>query len=147
MDLTIFDIANWFLSQRSMTHKKLQKLCYYAQAWHLALLNKKLFENKFQAWVHGPVNRELYDEYTNYGWNLIPQIKSPNKYIPHDTLEVLESVLFTYGEYSAGDLEYKTHQEKPWQEARNGLGEWEASQNIINEETMRDYYRNIYAGD
>ena len=28
--LNIFDVANWFLSKEEMTHKKLQKLCYYA---------------------------------------------------------------------------------------------------------------------
>ena len=37
----VMDVANWFLSQSSMTHKKLQKLCYYAQAWHCALHNGK----------------------------------------------------------------------------------------------------------
>lgn len=29
---SIFDVANWFLSKGDMTQKKLQKLCYYAQA-------------------------------------------------------------------------------------------------------------------
>ena len=29
----IMDVARLFLSQESMSHKKLQKLCYYAQAW------------------------------------------------------------------------------------------------------------------
>ena len=30
---SVFEIANWFLLKESMSHKKLQKLCYYAQAW------------------------------------------------------------------------------------------------------------------
>ena len=57
---TIFDIANWFLSKEGMTHKKLQKLCYYAQAWYLALYKNKLIDGYFEAWVHGPVNSSLY---------------------------------------------------------------------------------------
>lgn len=27
------EVAEWFLRKEPMTHKKLQKLCYYAQAW------------------------------------------------------------------------------------------------------------------
>ena len=42
---SVFDIANWFLTKGQMTHKKLQKLCYYAKAWYLALydMNYSLF--------------------------------------------------------------------------------------------------------
>ncbi len=29
---SVYDIANWFLLKQEMTHKKLQKLCYYSQA-------------------------------------------------------------------------------------------------------------------
>ena len=51
------DIANWFLSHDSMTHKKVQKLCYYAQAWYCALYDgSPLFSDEIQAWVHGPCN-------------------------------------------------------------------------------------------
>ena len=54
-----------------MTHKKLQKLCYYAYSWFIYMENddienieNRLFEEKFQAWVHGPVNYELYLKYS-----------------------------------------------------------------------------------
>ena len=30
---TILDVAAWFLLKEDMTHKKIQKLCYYAEAW------------------------------------------------------------------------------------------------------------------
>ena len=30
---SVFDIADWFLKKGNMTQKKLQKMCYYAQAW------------------------------------------------------------------------------------------------------------------
>ena len=99
--ITIFCVADWFLSIESMTHKKLQKLCYYAQSWHLALLNKRLFNDKFQAWVHGPVNNDLYKKYSSYGWNLIPQ-KNKKIDFPEETLQVLESVVATYIKYTAG---------------------------------------------
>lgn len=57
---SVLDVAEWFLHRKSFTHKQLQKLCYYAQAWHCALLNKTLFDEEIQAWVHGPVCPVLY---------------------------------------------------------------------------------------
>lgn len=53
----IKEIANWFLSKASMPHKKLQKLCYYSEAWHQALYNSALIKDHyFEAWIHGPVS-------------------------------------------------------------------------------------------
>jgi hypothetical protein len=46
---TVFDVAKGFLTIHSMDHKKLQKLCYYAYAWHLGLYNRRLFNERFQA--------------------------------------------------------------------------------------------------
>jgi uncharacterized phage-associated protein len=34
-----------------LTNRKLQKLLYYAQAWYLALENRALFAEDFQAWA------------------------------------------------------------------------------------------------
>lgn len=36
-EYSIFTIADWFLHNTICDQKKLQKLCYYAQAWNLAL--------------------------------------------------------------------------------------------------------------
>ena len=43
-----------------MSTWKLQKLCYYAQAWSLAWTEKSLFDEDFEAWANGPVCRELF---------------------------------------------------------------------------------------
>ena len=63
---SVFDIANWFLSKEPMTQKKLQKLCYYAQAWCYALNNYRLMDTVFEAWIHGPVSPPLYDKFKNF---------------------------------------------------------------------------------
>ena len=39
---SIYDIANWFLQHVTCDQKKLQKLCYYAQAWHYAIFNSQI---------------------------------------------------------------------------------------------------------
>ena len=65
----IFDLAEAFLSISSMTHKKLQKLCYYAKAWYLALYDENIVSEPFEAWVHGAVQPELYQKYKSYGFS------------------------------------------------------------------------------
>lgn len=137
-------VANWFLNKTSMPHKKLQKLCYYAEAWHQALYNSPLLKNcHFEAWVHGPVCPALYEQYKSYGWVDIPKI-SNKPVIDNETDEFLEIVYATYGEFSGHQLENITHDEAPWKEARRGLDECEPSNNIINPETMRRYYYSVY---
>lgn len=142
--INVFDVAKAFLYMESMTPKKLQKLCYYAQSWSLALEEKKLFNDDFEAWVHGPVCRELYSEYKNYGYFEIPQEYEKPANIDKVTMKFLGRVYDTYGEFSGDQLEYLTHLEKPWLEARGNIEEWEPSRNIINNETIKEYYRKLY---
>jgi len=57
---TVSKIANYFIYVANETgsylsNLKLQKLLYYAQAWHLALYGISLFDEEFEAWIHGPV--------------------------------------------------------------------------------------------
>lgn len=54
-----------------MTHKKLQKLCYYAQAWAYALKGYRLEDTDYQAWVHGPVSPALWDRFKSFGYDTI----------------------------------------------------------------------------
>ena len=43
---------------------KLQKLLYYIQSWHIAKLDKELlFDSLPEAWVNGPVYRDVYNCY------------------------------------------------------------------------------------
>ena len=55
MTTSVHAIADYFISKvdreagDDITHLKLQKLIYYAQAWHLAMYDKLLFGNKLEA--------------------------------------------------------------------------------------------------
>lgn len=63
---TINDVCDYIISkvaQDGLSLLKLQKLLYYCQAWHLAFDKGQLFRGPFQAWVHGPVSREIYDRF------------------------------------------------------------------------------------
>ncbi len=143
MVLSVFDVAKTFLSFESMTHKKLQKLCYYAQAWHIALFGEKLFNNDFQAWIHGPVCRELYQEYKHYGWLKIPKCDIP-KNIDDEKLAFIRQIYDVYGEFTGNELEDITHQEEPWRKARGHLEICEPSYEVIKETDMKEYYLKLY---
>jgi cdsE len=152
--VSILDVASWFLSKEAMTHKKLQKLCYYVQAWGLALYNKELIDSEFQAWVHGPVSRELYNKYKSNGWEDIPKLKSfqPSNtqfFSDEKNLHLLDSVWFTYGNKSGNELEALTHQEEPWINARKKaeVKENEPCNEIILSDDMKVFYKRIYIGD
>ena len=46
-----------------------------------------------------------------------------------------------YGSCSSYDLEKRTHQEKPWQAARNGLPLPEPSEAVISMEEMKTFFK------
>lgn len=140
----ITDVANWFLSKESMSHKKLQKLCYYAIAWSYALLDKQLCRrDEFQAWVHGPVNPDLYSKYRHVGWNQIDLIGAKPVFEELDEV-MLETVWNTYGEFDGHQLESLTHDEDPWINARGELPITASSTNVISVDDMKKYYNSVY---
>src|SRR5438552_2691079 len=68
------DVARYFVQLAGegedgdpLTPMRLHKLLYYAQGWALAVLGKPLFTGRFEAWVHGPVLRDLYPQFAGSG--------------------------------------------------------------------------------
>lgn len=144
---SVFDVANWFLSKSEMTQKKIQKLCYYAQAWCYALKGYRLEDTDYQAWIHGPVSPALWERFKSFGYDPI-RIKGfvNNKISPEDE-SLLEDVWDTYGDNTGNALEALTHRELPWIEARRGYEPDERCTVVISPVTMASYYKSIYAGD
>jgi len=138
---SIRDIAKWFLSKESMRHKKLQKLCYYAQAWHCAFYDgEPLFEDEIQAWAHGPVIPTLFAIYSSYKWTPIPKVVFDESKLDEDVLELLENIYATYGGFTGNKLEAFACVEPPWQKARGDLQPEEICTNAISCQDMTDYY-------
>lgn len=126
---------------------KLQKLMYYIQAWHIATKGESLFNGKFQAWVHGPVSRELYDRFsrTHMMYDAITmrdidQSESSVKLSESAVLHINE-VLDAYGAYSGPQLEKMTHDEEPWIVARGELSSTARCETEIDEDLMGVFYK------
>ena len=143
------DIADWFLAKidreagDAVTHLKLQKLVYYAQAWTLALLGHPLIEEEFEAWAHGPCVPSLWERFRHHGWEALPEPDSAPD-LPEDIRELLGEVLDVYGNLSAKYLEELVCKESPWKEARDGLPPEVRSENVIRKQMMADYYKELY---
>ncbi len=124
-----------------VTHMQVQKLVYYAQGWSLAMLGEPLFAGTIEAWVHGPVVRDLYRAFEAHDKAPIP----PREAREDTSLSEKERLVVgwiwrRYGRYSASYLRDMTHREPPWKMARGTLGEDERGRNPISEESMRSYF-------
>lgn len=126
---------------------KLQKLLYYVQAWHLAFKRTPLFEGKFQAWVHGPVNREIYDRFSREKTLYSPVDASnltsnfdPSSIVEEDRL-FIDNVLEVYAPFTGSALEAQAHGEEPWIQARGSCRPSERCERELDENVMAAYYR------
>lgn len=143
---SVHDVAAYILSRLGpMAPTKFQKLVYYCQAWHLAWLDKPLFNARIEAWSNGPVVRELYRYH-----RLEPSVSSwpkgdPTK-LPPEGRKAVDAVLDYYGDKSAFWPSELTHREEPWVRARAGLPTNVRSDQEITIESMRDYYRSLSHG-
>lgn len=141
-EMDILNVADAITSiyGKEMTHKKLQKLCYYVYAWNITLLEEPIIKERFEAWVHGPVSPRLYSKYRG-------QYKvEPAKACPvsvkecEDIFELVNQVLRIYGNLDGDELEALTHSEEPWQIARGNKKPWESSNEALSTEIISQFY-------
>ena len=150
--ITIYDVANYFIkkanddAENSMTPLKLQKLCYYAQAWSLVWDEKEIFKEDFQAWVHGPANYRLFKKYQgitrNSNIDEIDETFDENTF-SDEQIETLNVVWDEYGKFTGSYLEQLTHQEKPWRQTRGELDPGIGCERIIPKELMKEFYSTL----
>jgi len=139
--------ANFLLSESRergevLTNLKLQKLLYYAQAWHLALRDEPLFSEDFQAWVHGPVLPSQYARFRDYQWRPIDaDLARPD--LAEDLRYFMGEIVDAFGAETAVALELMTHRELPWIAARGALPPDAICKNTISKVTMREFYRSL----
>ncbi|MGL6073112.1 MAG: Panacea domain-containing protein [Fimbriiglobus sp.] len=149
--MLLHDVCDYIITKLcegggSVSVLKLQKLVYYSQAYRLANDNKPLFDGKFQAWVHGPVSRQLYERfaatksmYSDVGLDdLRPDFSKTQ--LDHDEMDHIDWVLEAFAKFDGTQLEHMTHHEEPWIEARGSLLAAARCEKEINEETMQRYY-------
>lgn len=151
-------IVTHFANQKgdSVSHKKLQKLIYYVEAWNLVHLNNPIIDEEFEAWVHGPVVPALYQQLKEFGFNNIEVINNDfdtvdeeiqaiiaKNSLSSNQLELIYSVLKQYSGLSSLELELLSHSELPWIEAREGFAPHQSCNIIISKTRMKEFYTSL----
>lgn len=137
----ILDVAKYILEkQGTMSTMKLQKLCYYAQAWALVWDDKPLFNEDFEAWANGPVCRKLFLK-TKGQYSVSAEDETGGEgNLTDNEKDTINHVLQHYGGHNAQWLSQLTHMEDPWNEARDGIAPGVGCDQVITKESMAMYY-------
>ena len=156
-------IANEFIrrglaDRRPVDPLKLQKILYFAQGWHLAIMDRPLFDEQIEAWPYGPVVSSIYHRFKRYGST---EIKEPGAETGPDgrllapcisetdvaTQDFLTRIWQQHRDFSGLQLSSASHaQGSPWDETKNEcLKKWGyvPRGQDIPPERIRDYFLNL----
>ena len=138
-------VANEFITRafdayRPIDHLQTLKLVYFSHAWMLAIHDRPLVEQTFEAWKLGPVVPDLYHELKHHGWK---PIYEPIKDVPDEDydeyeLNIIDQVSERYGKFSGTYLSALTHGiGTPWHQV------WKPDKRNIRipDKMIKDYYR------
>lgn len=130
--ISVFDIAKFFLSVGSVTNLKLQKLIYLSYATHLNRTGDRLFTEPIVAYKYGPVIEDVYTMYKQFGKESISEDKEPELQLRHmslplslakitlndsskEIMETLNQTIKKYWHKSVSELVTLTHvTDGPW---------------------------------
>lgn len=159
MAYSAFAVANAFIERAkqgripNLTPMKLQKLLYFAQAWHLkGTSGKPLLDDNFARWQHGPVIPALYHEFKAYGYRPIEREATTLAFgadgyavnipkIPHEDKSawgLIDAIINRYGTIDAQVLSTMTHlKESAWDIGGGGNGSVITHEQILSDPTIQ----------
>ena len=122
-DSKLYLIIEYLLYKcEDITPLALQKALYYAQGFYYAFEKRFLFDDDCEAWVHGPVYRDIYNRYSSYQFDPIESVETFDESVFTTTEKaILDSVIKNFCCYSGKTLESFTHLEEPWRRTRGDL--------------------------
>jgi len=152
-------VANFLLDYgeskgRRISTMSLQKILFFAHAWHLARTERPLVGQPFEAWTHGPVNRVVYDQFKQFKDKPIEgRAKLLNaaagKYetaqcsdMDDDTATLLRDIFDYYSTYHPFRLSDLTHEEgSPWDRVWSVATRRAVPGMVISDDSIRDWFR------
>lgn len=151
-------LANTFIERfgeaGQIDHLKLQKLCYYAYGWWLALREDQppLAQSRPQVWKLGPVFQPVYSAFASCKGDFIRETRKIDPFSPAYTIadndtpesQVVDWVWDRYGHFKGIELSNKTHEVgTPWHDkvkANNFVIERFTE---LSDDEIRPYFRNL----
>lgn len=107
------ELAKYILrhSSKDLSNLELQKTLYFTELDYVKKFDKHLISDDFEAWQYGPVAREVYCEYRNYGANSIdkPEKETLSQKLEKNELEVINQSIEKCNKESYWNLVEKSH--------------------------------------
>jgi len=97
---------------------QLQKLLYYSQAWSLVWTGQQAFEDRIEAWVDGPVIRNVW---THFKWTPREDWHGNTSGLSAREIIIADAIAKFYGSMSGSRLRDLFHEEAPWVDAFNSV--------------------------
>ena len=141
-------VADYFLLRTGMEgdyigNLKMQKLCYFAQGWSLALRGKALFDDVFEAWALGPALPPLFQRFQRYRWHPLDAYKRRtdcDKELDAEEQKFLDWIWDVYSRHSANELKRLTRAQTPWKEAHGDTEGIDPCREEITQASMKAYF-------
>lgn len=160
----VYEVAAYVINKsieldKPITNLKLQKILYYIQAGFLVKSNEPCFDSRIEAWRHGPVVPEIYQEFRSYGAEEIidkvfmrkelvfstendvfefNEVKITLKFeFESNHTKIINDIVESYLYKGAWEIVNKTHVEAPWKDAYDGTDNV-----VIDNDAILVYYRN-----
>lgn len=140
-------VIQYLLNQcEDITPLALQKALYYIQGFYFAFYQTFLFPEDCQAWVHGPVYRDIYFQYRDYRFDPIEKADDFDVSVfSSGEKAICDSVINNICCYSGKVLEHFTHNESPWLTTRGELPITAPSDRVIKKALIGDYFSTVKA--
>lgn len=135
-------VINYLLIKcEDITPMALQKSLYYVQGFYYAFMGKFIFEEDCEAWVHGPVFRDVYFKYSAYKFDPIDNCESTDEILLSVAEKaIVDSIIKNFSCYSGKTLEAFTHIETPWLSTRGDLPATALTDRSIDKQLIGDYF-------
>ncbi|KAA2236966.1 Panacea domain-containing protein [Salinarimonas soli] len=136
-----------------LTQVSLLKILYFSHGWFLALNDRPLIKQDFEAWKHGPVVKVVRDEFKRFGGGPISSRATRLDLLTGSRIEVpavvsgsdydfVQAIFDEYRGYSAWQLSDMTHERgSPWDRI------WHSSEPLgrlalrIHNEDIKNHFR------
>jgi len=144
------DVAAALLEVRpGLDQMQLHKLLYLVQAAHLAWFGSRAYGEAIEAWIYGPVTRQVAGHYMQFGDLPITRVGvgSPAR-LPERLRWLIAQVAERFGGMDGFKLaELVKEPGSPWRQARGDLADDAPSDAEIRPDVIADYHRRFGFGE
>jgi uncharacterized phage-associated protein len=136
----------------AITNLSLNKIVFFAHAWHLACHDEPLVDSPFEAWQYGPVHPQIHRQLKRFkdrriSIRLTRVNISTGRDVPvapeltETQREVVRRVTEFYGRYTAAKLVRISHETgAPWDQIWRSAHENSSPGMVIPDEMIREFY-------